>query len=240
MARTKSGIVQIGAKNGAIKLYSSKYQEKDTTGFPQLEIDVYFPEICINRTRKDGREISWKMEERQCHRYLSPFREYGFQISGTWDGQWACGETQVIGLRNLFHAIICETNCGHSNVRWGMSTLTRGHAMWHVFNGFAESALMDWIQNSEFEGYDGVNFDWIDEDSHRFSDRGDVFDQFVYATIIYLAIREGRWNLIKPEDLRWYYSLEVLDEDKNKKQLTIPMGILEYMCPEEEKEKVEV
>ena len=234
MSKSKNGIVQVSAKNGNIKLYSPKYLNKDTTGFPQLIIDVHFPEICIERTKKDGTKYIWKEEERNCHRYLSPFREYGFQISGTWNGEWCCADTQVIGLHNLFNAILDGENRGRSNVRWGYSQLTRGHAMWHVFNGFAESAVMDWYNNSDFEGYDGINFNWTDGDSWRFSDRGDVFDQFVYAVIIYLAIREGKWKLIKPEDLRWYYSLPVLDDDKNETKLTIPMDILEYMCPEEE------
>ena len=55
---------------------------------------------CIELIRPDGKKV-----------YLSAFRRYAFQVSGTRDGEWALGETPVFGLETL--GTIIQTGCSN-------------------------------------------------------------------------------------------------------------------------------
>jgi hypothetical protein len=52
--------------------------------------------------------------------YLAPFRGYKFQVSGTLDGGGDYGSTEVVGLLNIYNALIdvggCNAPCRQSNV----------------------------------------------------------------------------------------------------------------------------
>lgn len=89
----------------------------DFEGVPVLELNVVDFERKVNKSTV----------------YLSPFRGYRFQVSGTFDGHGDYGSTEVVGLGNVLHAKFTRVDgfSGKSNLPadkmgremllWGMS-----------------------------------------------------------------------------------------------------------------------
>ena len=69
---------------------------------PNLKITVRLPETTI--TNKDGKTI--KKDARTEVFYMSPFRDYRMQISGSIDGDGDYASTEVIGFYNLINNLM--------------------------------------------------------------------------------------------------------------------------------------
>lgn len=69
---------------------------------PNLKITVRLPETTI--TNKDGKTI--KKDARTQVFYMSPFRDYRMQISGSIDGDGDYASTEVIGFYNLINNLM--------------------------------------------------------------------------------------------------------------------------------------
>ena len=247
-SKAVNNVVTIEAGSEDLVLMVSKYGFKDT-GFPELRLNVHYPEICIKEEEDpvlDGIR-SYRLKERDREYYLSPFRLYCYQISGDINGGGDYGSTQVIGLMTLFLSLLDGDGSSPSNVRWGLNgNLNRSHAMFHVFKSIAYDCLNSFYEHggNSIYMYDGYKANFSpDENCKRFVDKGDMIDQYTMAVIIMLAIRSGRWHLIDREYLNWYYKLprytengEKIDtlEKRMEYDIAIPMDIFECMCAESE------
>lgn len=90
---------------------------------PNLKITVRLPETTI--TNKDGKTI--KKDARTEVFYMSPFRDYRMQISGSIDGDGDYASTEVIGFYNLINnlmaggdrAILAPSNVTYNDMHIG-------------------------------------------------------------------------------------------------------------------------
>ena len=241
-------VVNISADPNSLVLLCPKYGSK--FGFPELMLTAYFPEICI-KEEEDPAGIAIRSVRRKEHTrfyWMAPFREYSYQISGSIDGDGCFGDTPVLGLHNLFHATFSD-GYQSSNTRWGYGKITMGHASFQIFKALAYQCLDSFYNwgSTDIYRYDGVKTNFSGKEYERYSERGDMLDRYTMAVLIYLAMREERYDLISKEDYEWYFSLPRLTEDstllsgtKASEAIEIPMKVLEIMCPEEETIKEEV
>lgn len=66
--------------------------------------------------------------------YLTPFRAYCFQVSGTKGGQGAYGSSQVIGLRKVANMTSDISEPSNLNMKHTCEELLRGQAMIALYN----------------------------------------------------------------------------------------------------------
>lgn len=114
--------------------------------------------------------------------YLSPFRNYCFQVSGTFDGQMDLGSSKVIGLGNVWNAKKSRSEIGYqTNLNWYDTKK-------ELLKGQAALAIMS------FENYFGGEYKFI---SSNFGEKklsngetvwvNDDLDWFIEEVAIYLG-----------------------------------------------------
>ena len=100
-----------------------------------MENNIYFGKINFYGTSKMP-IIELCIDDKTVG-YLSPFRGYKFQVSGTLEGQRDIGSSQVIGLGNVWNSRRDETNnkLVSSNLSWEETRkeLLKGQAMIALF-----------------------------------------------------------------------------------------------------------
>lgn len=120
--------------------------------------------------------ISQGRDEKENHTYyLSPFRAYGFQVSGTDDGIGSYGASEFIGLTNvvrqnseriakaIFRALAIDALTRHN----------RGNQAWYT-NFEEENTLINFVDTS---------YDWVKSivDKENEQIKKDVFGTFEFA-----------------------------------------------------------
>lgn len=78
--------------------------------------------------------------------FLSPFRSYKFQVSGTFDGQWDLGSSKVIGLGNVWHA-----NKSRGDGIGYQSNLTWFETKKELLKGQAALAIMGFEKSRDYQ-----------------------------------------------------------------------------------------
>lgn len=230
-------IVEVSASNNDLVLLCTKYGPK--IGFPELKLTVHFPEIC----KKVGENTPYRFKEHYREYWLAPFRNYCYQISGDANGDGCFGDTPILGLHNLFHAILNETGEQESNARWGYGKLSIGHASFQIFKALAFQCLdsfCNWGSVGIYRYY-GIKTSFSGEEYESCSERGDMLDRYTMAVLIYLAMREGKYDLISAEDYEWYFNLprvnengELLEGTDHSTAVEIPVEVLKIMHKEVE------
>ena len=112
--------------------------------------------------------------------YLTPFRGYSFQVSGSLDGAGDLGSSQVIGLGNVLHVKKGEE---------GSQLLKRSNLNWDETNrdllkGQAALALLDFIRSEYIYVRSGSG-----EYTTSYSEKvwcNDILDFFIIEVVHYL------------------------------------------------------
>lgn len=222
-------VVEVSASNNDLVLLCTKHGSK--VGFPELRLRVNYPEICI----KMGESTSYKMKECTREYWLSPFEDKCYKISATVDGKGCFGDTDAIGLHNLFRALLWGYFLGRK--------LDEGHPMFCMFKALAFqclNCLYNWPSSNIYR-YDGVRSTFFGE--LKYLGRGDMIDQYTMAVLIYLSLNDKKYDFVSKEDYEWYFSLprinekgELLSGTEKSVAVAIPQEVLEIMCEEEEHE----
>jgi hypothetical protein len=231
-------IVRVSARISDIISVIQNYAIKDYSGrlgFPTLVIHVDYPEQVIDGIKEPARSRKY---------YLTPFREYCFQISGSLSGDGDHGSTQVVDLHAVLGSIMNYSEPYRATVYYGTESIgTRSNVAFHIMKGLILEAIDQFTYRKINGNYDGyiTDFNDSDADASRHLD-GDVIDRFTKVCIAYLLIREGKDALLydagatsKQGLLDFIYHLPIYNSDTGEKtdlKPTIPMGTLEAMCEE--------
>ena len=176
---------------------------KKDSDMPQMRIDISVPEQVIDGYRH-------KISERQY--YMTPFRNYKFQVSGNEKGNGDYGSCQVVNLHHIIKVLSATSTPNYSNVSWGDKN-EKGNIIHEVMKGLANNALMEFVTRhfSEYDGYK-ITIDNISSDDLKemFGDGDDVpfmyldaLDLFVFASIIYLR-KYYEYHNIPEYQTRWF------------------------------------
>ena len=222
-------IVRISASTDDLMLFKDRdLEDGSVLGFPELRINVDFPEQVI-KTKKNN---SIKEPAHSATFFLTPFREYSFQVSRTIDGQWDCGCSVVLNLHNLIH--ISDTNSAMSNVSWEHGYKGRSSAIHYIVKGIMLQAIEDFIARRT-SNYDGYTCDWNSNGELSRYLEGDILDIFTRICIAYLFIRERRPDMCDDDSLMKYYTTHVYNEEEETDplwNLAIPMDLFERYTSE--------
>ena len=129
------------------------FYDCDNSYIPELKISVVFPETTF--VTQVGKTI--KKPKHTVDYWMSPFRDYRFQVSASIDGHQDCGSTEVIGLSNMitvFEDFECE---GPSNVSYNDYLCTHSHITTQIYDSMIRACLMKFIEKPIVIGerYDG-------------------------------------------------------------------------------------
>ena len=192
-------VVNINIKNDALF--------KTESGFPQLRIDIDYPEQVIDKVRYPKHHKAY---------WLSPFRLYKFQVSGGPNGEGDFGSSDVVNLHHVIETFSVTSTPNMSNVGWGDRN-ENGFIIHEVMKGMANTAFNNFIR-VHFSDYDGVkiNIDIapeIDGDIEEIKYLDiymNMMDAFIFASIIYIR-RYYKYRNIPEYQIKWFESLPVLE-----------------------------
>ena len=213
--KAKSNIVKISAKVEDIITVIPGYAAKEYTGhlgFPTLIIHVDYPSMVINNIKEPAHHSKY---------YLTPFREYAFQISETLSGDWDCGSTDVVDLHAILNCVMNYDKPYRANDSYGTKYIgNRENVTFSIMKGLILQALDKFIYRM-LDHYDGYTMDFNDKDHHASRHlEGDVLDRFTKVCIAYLLIREEKENLLyeagatfEKSLLMYLYNLPIYNSD---------------------------
>lgn len=211
MATEKSkpkNIITISSTVDDIVMTKHNYDLKNSHnyGFPTLILHVHYPEYVM----KYRNGSSYKEPPHESCYYLTPFRLYDFQISGTLDGDGDYGSSPVIGLCNLM--AMTRDNYELSNLSWNNYISTTSNALHPLMKGQAMLAIYGFQKYNKRYG-DGFSLDFYRDHDHAILRHGDVLDQFISICQAYILNYMGRESEIDREVLYAMQTLAVVDED---------------------------
>lgn len=187
------------------------YEVDHDTHIPVLKITVVYPEVVINNKKIAKKSVNY---------WLSPFRDYKFQVSGSIDGQGDWGGTEVIGLFNMVEALSSFTDFKKSNVAYGTKYIgTHSNILATTLEAFIKQAFFDFTRRIDlFDNYDGIKVNIGPLENIEYKSGGfallDTFQFYTEMVCLYLLEKMDK-NFDVDNALRnKYLELPVLDSNE--------------------------
>ena len=216
--KVAKNIVQINVFTNDIFL--CKFENEGKVNYmPELKIVVSFPEIVY--TNKDGNTI--KKNPHTEIFYMTPFRDYRFQISRSISGEGDYASTEVIGFYNLISTLMAgkdivklvPTNVSYDDRYIG----THSNIICQLIDSMIRACFQKFITQSPiFDKYDGINVNFGDRETIYYKRNGfamlDNFGKFAEIVTTYLVLN---WcpKISPDETLEYIYSNELEVYDTN-------------------------
>lgn len=190
--KSAKNIVNINVLTNDIIICRFEDENGKANYMPELKITVSFPEIVFKNSK--GQSIK-KTPHTEIF-YMSPFRDYRFQISGSISGEGDYASTEVIGFYNLITTLMNAKDTAKlvpTNVAYDERYIgTHSNIVCQLIDSMIRACFQKFITDSPvFSKYDGIKVNLGNKETIHYQQGGfamlDSFGKFAEIVTTYLV-----------------------------------------------------